>query len=372
MINSLIPISRPYISRREEEYVVKAVRSGWVSSLGEYIERFETAFAAYCGVEYALTTSNGTTGLHLALVSLEIGAGDEVIVPDLSFIATANAVAYTGAKPVLVDIDPRTNCISVDAIKASITPRTKAIIPVHLYGYPADMDPINSLAAEYELEVIEDAAEAHGAKYKGKRVGGLGRCGVFSFYGNKIITTGEGGMMTTNDRVLYERAKLLRDHAMSAERTYWHEEIGYNYRMTNLQAALGLAQLEQIEQFLAKRSDILGWYHQVIETSNEVRLNPVTQEAVGVNWMTCLEVDHFDEDSRAEFIADLKQCGIDTRPYFCAMSAMPMFDAKYNPVARRKAEIGLNLPTFIDLSQSEVFRIGTQVNSLLRDMGITL
>ena len=207
-MTKFIPVSEPTITEKEVEYVLRAVKSGWISSLGEFITKFEEEFAKYVGTKYALTTSNGTTALHLALVSFGIKEGDEVIVPGLTFIATANAVAYTGAKPVFADIDSETWCIDPDDIKKKITSKTKAIIPVHLYGHPADMDPILEIAREYGLYVIEDCAEAHGAEYKGKKVGSLGICGAFSFYGNKIITTGEGGMITTNDERLYEKAKF--------------------------------------------------------------------------------------------------------------------------------------------------------------------
>ena len=259
-MTKFIPVSRPSIGEKEIAYVSDAIASGWVSSLGPYIESFERGFAEFVGTNYALTASNGTTGLHLALVAAGIKAGDEVVVPDLTFIATANAVVHAGAKPVFADIDAETLCIDPQAAARVITPRTRAIIPVHLYGHPADMDAINAIADAHGLLVIEDAAEAHGATYKGQRVGGLGKCGVFSFYGNKVITSGEGGMITTNDEALYQTAKRLRDHAMSPTRRYWHEEIGYNYRITNLQAALGLAQLERIEDFIQRRREIMDWY----------------------------------------------------------------------------------------------------------------
>jgi len=256
-LTKFIPIAEPSITQKEISYVTDAVKSGWVSSLGYYIFEFEKKFAEFIGTKYALTTSNGTTALHLTLASLGIKEGDEVIIPDLTFVATANAVAYTGAKPIIVDVEEDIWCIDPDSIRKSITPKTKAIIPVHLYGHSADMDEIIKISNEYGLHVIEDAAEAHGAEYKGKKVGSLGKCGVFSFYGNKIITTGEGGMITTDDEKLYERAKFLRDHAMNKEKRYWHSEIGFNYRITNLQAALGLAQLERIEEFLDKRGRYL-------------------------------------------------------------------------------------------------------------------
>jgi len=218
----MIPVSKPYLSRREIDYVNNALQSGWVSSLGEYIERFESEFANFCGANYALTVANGTVGLHLALVGLNVAVGDEVIIPDLTFVATANAVRMANANPVMVDVCRDTYCIDPEKIASAITERTRAIIPVHLYGHPANMKAILEVAQRYDLKVIEDAAEAHGASINGQRVGGIGDCGVFSFYGNKIITTGEGGMIVTNDHELYQRLKFLRDHAMSKEIRYWH------------------------------------------------------------------------------------------------------------------------------------------------------
>src|SRR6201996_1204001 len=295
MADRFLPISQPLIGSREKELVLAALDSGWVSSIGKYIDEFEAGFARYCGTEYALTASNGTTGLHLALAALGIGPGDEVIVPDLPFVASANAVAYTGATPVLADIDPDTLCLDPASVKSRLSPRTKAIMPVHLYGHPADMDALNEIADSNGLAIVEDAAEAHGAEYRGRRVGGLGKCGVFSFYGNKIITTGEGGMLTTNDADFFARAKRLRDHAMSPQRRYFHEERGFNYRITNLQAALGVAQLERIDDFLNRRTEIMGWYTAAIVSSDRVRLNRVSNWAKSAFWMVCLEVDGFDE-----------------------------------------------------------------------------
>ena len=271
MSDSFIPISKPFIGAREKELVLDALDSGWVSSIGKYIDEFEANFARYCGTEYALAVSNGTTGLHLALAALGLQPGDEVIIPDLTFVATANAVAYTGATPVLADVDADTLCIDPASVKSLISERTKAIIPVHLYGHPADMDALIEIGRAHGVDIIEDAAEAHGAEYRGRRVGALGRCGVFSFYGNKVITTGEGGMLTTDDREFYQRARRLRDHAMSPQRRYFHEERGFNYRITNLQAALGVAQLERIDDFLDRRAEIMGWYN--AELDRHVRLS---------------------------------------------------------------------------------------------------
>ena len=324
-----------------------------------------SAFASYCGTEFAVAVSNGTTGLHLALAALDIGPGDEVIIPDLTFVATANAVAYTGATPVLADVDPDSLCIDPASVESLITSRTKAIMPVHLYGHPADMDALATIAKARNLILIEDAAEAHGAEYKGRRVGGLGQCGVFSFYGNKIVTTGEGGMLTTNDRAFYLRAKHLRDHAMSAERRYFHEERGFNYRITNLQAALGVAQMERIDDFLRRRAEIMAWYNSAIPTTENVRLNRVRNWAKSSYWMVCLEVDWFDEERRRLFMDELKKQGVDTRPYFCTLSSMPMYKQTPQPVSLLKAQTGLNLPIFFDLTQKDVQRIGGVVADAL-------
>jgi perosamine synthetase len=368
MSDSFIPISKPFIGARERQLVLEALDSGWVSSIGKFIDEFETGFARYCGTEYALAVSNGTTGLHLALATLGLKPGDEVIIPDLTFVATANAVAYTGATPVLADIDPDTLCIDPASVRSLVSGRTKAIIPVHLYGHPAEMDALTEIANAHGLDIIEDAAEAHGAEYRGRRVGGLGKCGVFSFYGNKVITTGEGGMLTTNEREFYQRARRLRDHAMSPERRYFHEEQGFNYRITNLQAALGVAQLERIDEFLERRAEIMDWYRSEIAATDLVRLNRVKNWAKSAFWMICLEVDWLDEPRRDSFMQALKKRGIDTRPYFCTMSSMPMYKQEPLPVSARKAQIGLNLPSYFELTRLEVKRIGSAVNEVLEEM----
>jgi perosamine synthetase len=356
MMTKFIPVSEPTITEKEIEYVMQAVKSGWVSSLGEYINKFEDEFAKFVGTKYALTVANGTVGLHLALVSLGIKEGDEVIVPDLTFIATANAVKYTGAKPVFVDIDKETWCISPDDIKKKITPKTKAIIPVHLYGHPADMDPILEIAKKYNLYVIEDCAESHGAEYKGKKVGSIGDCGVFSFYGNKIITTGEGGMITTNDEKIYEKAKYLRDHAMSKEKRYWHTEIGYNYRLTNIQAALGFAQLERMDEIIQKKKEIFNWYREGLKGLENIKLNSEKEWAKNVYWMVCLVNENFDEKKREKFIKELKNKGVDTRPFFYPCSMMPMYkkDGFINPVSYDIYKKGINLPSSYNLTFEDV------------------
>ena len=367
-MNKSYPISQPTITEKEIQYVNDAIRSGWVSSLGYYIEELEKKFAAFCGVDYCVLTNNGTTGLHLALEALNIQADDEIIIPDLTFIATANAVAYIGAKPIMIDIDPDTLCMDHTKIEGAITEKTKAIIPVHLYGHPADMDEINKIAKKHNLLVIEDAAEAHGAKYKHKTVGSLSDCGVFSFYGNKIITTGEGGAITTDSKELYERCKFLRDHAMSKTKRYWHTEVGYNYRMTNLQAALGLAQLTRIDEIIANRVDIFNWYKKYLNCNEGIRLNRTASWAKSVHWLVCLEVETLTFDAREALMAKLKAAGVDTRPYFYPVSAMPMYDKQFeNAVSYKKSVIGLNLPTYFDLTEADVKSIADIINSELKN-----
>jgi perosamine synthetase len=362
---TFIPISQPTITQKEIDYVTDAVTSGWVSSLGKYIDSFEETFAAYCGTKYAVATSNGTTALHLALVALGIESEDEVIVPNLTFVATANAVKYIGAKVVIVDVDEESLCISPQAIERAITPKTKAIIPVHLYGHPANMDEINKLAQKHNLIVVEDAAEAHGAEVNGKKVGGLGKAGVFSFYGNKIITSGEGGMITTNDESLFYRMKYLRDHAMSKEKRYWHTEVGFNYRMTNLQAALGFAQLERINEILDKKKMVFEWYQELLTDLSGIRLNQQESWAKNVYWMVCLEVDDYTESQRDGLIAKLKAKGVDSRPYFYPLSDMPIYGRTDTPVCHKVYQRGLNLPSYFDITKAQVEQVCNALKELL-------
>ncbi|WP_373032640.1 DegT/DnrJ/EryC1/StrS family aminotransferase [Sulfurovum sp.] len=366
-MNKFIPISEPSITQKEIDYVTDAVKSTWVSSLGHYINRFEDDFADYCGVRYAMTTSNGTTALHLVLVAMGIGEGDEVIVPDLTFIATANAVAYTGAKVVTVDIEESTLCIDPDAIEAAITEKTKAIIPVHLYGHPANMIKILEIAQKHGLKVIEDAAEAHGAEIEGQRVGSFGHATIFSFYGNKVITSGEGGMITTDDEALYERMKYLRDHAMTKEKRYWHTEIGFNYRMTNLQAALGVAQLERIDEILEKKNTIYSIYERELAGVQGIRLNPSASWAKNVYWMVCLEIDGFTEELRDQFMMKLKELKIDSRPYFYPVSFMPMYEENsVGPVTEKVYKRGINIPSYYDLAEDDIIEIAQIIKTLLK------
>lgn len=363
-MSRFIPISQPSITQKEIDYVTDAIKSGWVSSLGKYIDRFETQFAQFCGTKHAISVANGTVAIHLVLVALGIKEGDEVIVPDFSFIATANAVKHAGATPIFADIDPYNLCISIDAIRKKINSKTKAIIPVHIYGHPADMPAINALAQEYNLFVIEDAAEAHGSSINNQKTGSWGICGTFSFYGNKNITSGEGGMITTNSDELNERLRFLRDHAMSKHKRYWHTEVGYNYRMTNLQAALGVAQLERADELILKRKEIFEWYKKYLNNFNGITLNKTYQWADNTFWLICAELNGYNEEKRADFMAKLKDVGIDTRPYFYPMSMMPMYQKADNPVTYSIYQKGINLPTFFDLSEVEVKYICEKIKEL--------
>ena len=355
----------PSIGELELANVVDAVKSGWVSSLGRYVTEFEEKFAAFCGTKHAVACTYGTVAIHLVLHALGIGEGDEVIVPDLSFIATANTVLLAGAKPVFCDIEAETLCIDPAAIEALITPATKAIMPVHLYGHPAAMEAVNKIAKAHGLYVIEDAAEAHGAEVNGRRVGSLGDAATFSFYANKNLTTGEGGMITTNDGELAARCRHLRDHAMSPSRRYWHDQMGFNYRLTNLQAAIGCAQLDRSEELLGGRREIFGWYSEHLSGVNGVSLNRTAPWAKNSYWLVCAEFPDADAARRDAIMAALKTRGVDTRPFFYPMSMMPHLEAADTPVAHAASVRGINLPTYIGLTRDDVAYICDQLSQVL-------
>lgn len=358
MTDRFLPVAEPLLDGNELAYVTDCVKSGWVSSLGEYITQFEQSFAAFCGTRHAIAVSNGTVALHLALVVCGIGPGDEVMVPTLTFVATANAVRYTGATPVFVDSEAETWNIDPNKISERITARTKAIIPVHLYGHPANMKPILELAQHYNLRVIEDAAEAHGAQYMGTRVGNLGLINIFSFYGNKIITTGEGGMLTTNDDELAAKALYLRDHGMSPQKRYWHTELGYNYRMTNLQAALGVAQLERITEFIERKRRVAQLYNHYLGGIPGLTLPPQADWAASVFWMYSLLVGDDFPLTRDELQIELRKHSIDSRPFFFPIHSLPPYASMESfPIAERLSRQGINLPSSITLSEIDIRRV---------------
>jgi perosamine synthetase len=360
-----IPVYTPSLGAREEEYVLDAVRSGWISSLGQYVTRFEEQFAYFCGTAQAVSVSNGTVALHLALHALGIGPGDEVIVPSLTFVASANAVRYTGATPVFADVDPFTWCIDPADATRLLTPRTRAIMPVHLYGHPADMRAINELAAAHGLHVVEDAAEAHGAAIDSRIAGSWGRIGSFSFYANKIITTGEGGMLTTDDHELAARCRMLRDHAMPPQKRYWHEEVGFNYRMTNLQAAVGVAQMEQIEAFIRRKRRIAALYSAALCDVPGVQLPVEREGCTNVYWMYSLLVTPPYALSRDDLIVALRARGIDSRPFFHPLDTLPPYrSGRVRPVAQRLSLTGINLPSAPSLTDDQVAYIAAAIREL--------
>ena len=368
MSNPRIAVAEPTLNGNEKRYVLECLETTWISSIGRFITEFERAFARFCGVEHAVAVNNGTNALHLALVALGLKPGDEVLVPTLTYIATANAVTYCGAKPILVDCDPRTLNMDPAAIASKITTRTKGIIPVHLYGHPVDMDPIVSAAREYGLFVLEDAAEAHGAEYKGRRVGGLGTCAAFSFFGNKIITTGEGGMVTTNDGNLAAKLRLYRGQGLAPGRRYWHPVVGYNYRMTNVAAALGLAQLEQIDDLIAARARLAGWYRSKLgRLANKLVLQAAEPWTRPVLWMQTVILQSGGEAERDAVMRELDEAGIETRPVFYPMHLLPPYqeNATLYPNATRCALRGMNLPTHGGLTEPDVERICAVLEAIL-------
>jgi perosamine synthetase len=367
--HSRISVAEPVLDGRETEYVLECLQTNWISSHGKFITQFERTFAEYCGVRHAVAVSSGTTALHLCLVALDVKAGDEIIVPSLTYVATANAVRYCNATPVFVDNDLRTFNIDVDEIEAKITPRTKGIIAVHLYGHPADMDPMLEIADKHRLFVVEDAAEAIGASYKNRRVGGIGTCATFSFFGNKIITTGEGGMVTTNDEALAARLRLFKGQGMDPDRRYWFPVIGYNYRMTNIAAAIGVAQLERIENHLETRKAIAAGYSRRLDhLSEQIALPQSEKWANHVYWMYTILLRDGGERDRDNVMRRLGERGIETRPVFYPMHVLPPYrDTAGGPFPRADlcASRGINLPTHGRLTELDMDRVAEALELVL-------
>jgi perosamine synthetase len=342
-----------------------AFLSTWISSTGKYITQFENNFAGYCGVQYGVATSNGTTALHLALVALGIGAGDEVIVPDITFAATINAVIYTGATPVIVDIEEDSWCIDPDEIEKAITQRTKAIIPVHIYGQPCNMGRICDIAQKNNLYVVEDCAEAHGAEWGNKKVGSFGIISCFSFFGNKVVTTGEGGMCVTNSQELNNKMRVLRDHGMSKERKYYHEVIGFNYRMTNLQAAIGTAQVERIDNILAWRTELENQYREVFsELPGVILQKKDLPNRNKIAWLVSILVD---ADKRDKVISALKDNGVDVRAFFIPLSEMEIYHKYARECSHSKeiSKMGINLPTTFEIKKEDIKKIASLITEVL-------
>lgn len=363
-----IPVSSPDLTGNEEKYVVEAVRSSWISSTGEFVHRFEKEFAGMCGCRTAIGVCNGTVALHLALLALDVRPGDEVLVPSLTYIATANAVRYVGAEPVFVDVDPSTWCIDPARLEDAITRRTRGIIPVHLYGHPADMDAINHIAGVHGLWVVEDAAEAHMARYKGRPTGSLATMATFSFYGNKILTCGEGGAITLSDPHLELRTRTLRGQGMDPERRYYFPVTGYNFRLTNIACALLCAQLERAEGILARRREIFSTYRRLLDGIPGIGFQPVASWADPAPWLFCITVDGREYGkTRDALAARLGENGVDTRPFFLPLHRLPPFREESRrrgeelPVTERLGNDGLSLPTFTGMTDRDLERVGELV-----------
>ena len=353
-----VPVAEPALVGREKEYVLDCLESTWISSTGQYIERFEAGFANFCEARHAISCCNGTAALHLVLLGLGVGPGDEVIVPALTYVASANAVRYCGAEPVLVDSEDDSWNIDPGLIDDAVTPRTKAIMAVHLYGHPAQMDAMREVAVRIGLFVIEDAAEAHGARYRGRPVGSIGDVAMFSFYGNKILTTGEGGMVVTDDDEVAARVRQLRGQGQHPERRYWFPVVGFNYRLTNVAAAIGLAQLERAEWHIARRREIAGWYREELEGHPEITVSPELPWAENAYWMTSVLLGDGVARGRDDVAVALAEQGIDTRPFFYPVHTLPPYRERNRdrsfPVAERLAARGLNLPSSALLTRDDV------------------
>jgi perosamine synthetase len=348
-VNTYFPVAIPNLNGNEFKYLTDAFMSTWISSSGEYINKFEDRFSSYSDCEYGIAVSNGTVALHLALTVLGIGEGDEVIIPDLTFAATINSVLHANATPVIVDVEENSWCINPKKIKEAITPNTKAIIPVHIYGQACNMSSIMEIAKEFNLKVIEDCAEAHGAKHANKKVGSFGDIGCFSFFGNKVITTGEGGMCTTNDKHLDEKMRIYRDHGMSKTKRYWHDVIGYNYRMTNLQASIGLAQLERINDIHQNRREYENNYKEILKDKN-FRFQQDLENTQRITWLVSILVN--DDTDKAKYLKILKDNGIDAREFFYPLSDMEIYKSyckEFTSITHKLSKNGFNLPTYESL-----------------------
>lgn len=355
------PIMQPLLNGNELAYLSDCIKTGWISSQGAYVKRFEKEFAEYCGAQYPVAVSNGTVALHLALAAFDIKAGDEVIVPDLTFAASINSIIYTGATPVIVDVDKTTWTISIADIEKNITPRTKAIMPVHLYGHPSHMDEIMAIAKKHNLLVIEDAAEAIGGKYRGKHVGSFGDAATFSFFGNKTITTGEGGMVFFKDKKAYEKAVVLRDHGMSKEKKYWHDFVGFNYRMTNLQAAIGCAQLERIDEFVEEKRKLAAFYNKILAENGNFILPPQEPWAINGYWLYTAVLKENVGISRDMLMEKMLKNGVEMRPAFYPLHQMPPYK-NYPTKSTFENSIhiskqGVNFPSSVNITPDELQNI---------------
>ena len=352
-----IPINKPSITELEISYVNDAIANGWGEKCYDYIHRFEKDFAQYQGTNHALATSSCTGAIHLALMALGVKADDEVIIPEITWIASAEPILYIGAKPVFVDVLEDTWCLDPQKVEEAITPKTKAIIVVHIYGNLCNMNEIMAIAKKHNLVVLEDAAEALGSEYYGKKAGSIADAGVFSFHGTKTMTTGEGGILVTNNEAVYEKAKILNDHGRNAKdpenKMFWMRNYGYKYKISNLQAALGCAQISRIEELVNKKREIFNWYKELLKDI-PCQLNPEYENTKNSYWLPTVVFDKSLNFDRNAFFELCKENGIDSRPFFFPLSSLPMFeDRKGNIVSYDIFERGINLPSYHDLLEEE-------------------
>lgn len=376
----MIPVNEPLLGPREMEYITECIRTGWISSTGRFIDAFEEAWASYCGTDYGVAVSSGTTALQVAVSCLGLQPGDEVIMPTFTIISCAQAIIASGSTPVLVDSDPQTWCMDVHKVEAKITPRTRAIMPVHIYGHPVDMDPLLTLAQKNDLFIIEDAAEAHGAEYLSghansdptwRPCGGLGHISTFSFYANKLITTGEGGMVMTSNSELADRARSLRNLCFRPERRFYHTELGFNFRMTNLQAALGLAQVERIDQIVNHKRWMGKAYSEQLSGLPGLQLPVEESWAKNIYWMFGVVLEDEHDMNANEFADQLTRLGVQTRPFFLGMHEQPallerdLFMDEHYPIAEHLARKGLYLPSGMALSEAQLNSVCEKVREIL-------
>ena len=370
----MIPVNEPLLNGREKELLIQCIETGWVSSDGPFVKMFERNFADYIGAAHGIAVCNGTAALETALYAAGVGKGDEVILPTFTIVSCLVAVLRLGAVPVLVDVEPDTWGMEEGQVASRITPRTRAIMPVHMYGHPVDMDPILELADQHGLVVVEDAAEVHGAEYKGRKCGALGHVSAWSFYANKIINTGEGGMVLTSDAAMAERAASYRNLCFRPERRFYHTELGYNFRMTNLQAALGVAQVERVEEFVAIKRRLGAAYRMQLASIPGLRFQVEKPWARCVYWMYCVEIDEACGFGAAAAQRALADRGIATRPFFLGLHEQPaahdlgLFIGEKHPVSERIARQGFYLPSGLTLTEDQVGEVVSAVGMVMADL----
>ncbi len=377
----MIPVNEPMLAEEDFLALQDTFRTGWISSAGRYVDEFEERWAAYCGVKYGIAVSNGTTALQVAVEAVGIGRGDEVVMPTFTIISCASAVVRAGGTPVLVDCDADTFCMSIEQVEAAITPRTKAIMVVHMYGHPVDMDPIMALAQRHGLYVIEDAAEVHGALYQSnrgtaqatwKKCGGIGHIATFSFFANKLITTGEGGMVVTNDPELAARSRSLRNLCFRGDRRFLHTEHGYQFRLTNMQAALGVGQVTRIESIVERKRWAATQYMQRLSDLTQLQLPMEHPWARSVFWVFGMVLADDVPFDATEFARRLKALGVETRPFFLGMHEQPvfhdmgLFKDERHPVSERIARRGLYVPSGLALTLEQIDTVSQAVRQALR------